>query len=84
MGEWSGWEGWKRWGQRGPEKEEACPGWNDRVCRTGSQAEGNDCSTCAAGDLAWLKWRAHVVRERWYKVLSGVLEMENKPDLSLR
>lgn len=62
MGEWSGWEGWKRWGQRGPEKEEACPGWNDRVCRTGSQAEGNDCSTCAAGDLAWLRWRAHVVK----------------------
>lgn len=29
-------------------KEEACPGWNDRVCRTGSQVEGNDCS-CVCG-----------------------------------
>lgn len=66
-------------------KEEACPGWNDRVCRTGSQVEGNDCSCVCGWGLGVTRMGGHVLRrEGWYKVLSGMSEMENKPDLSLR
>ena len=62
MGEWSGWEGWKRWGQRGQRRRRLAQAGMTGCAGQAARQREMTAPTCAAGDLAWLRWRAHVVK----------------------
>lgn len=62
MGEWSGWEGWKRWGQRGQRRRRLAQAGMTGCAGQAARQREMIAPTCAAGDLAWLRWRAHVVK----------------------
>lgn len=62
MGEWSGWEGWKRWSQRGQRRRRLAQAGMTGCAGQAARQREMTAPTCAAGDLAWLRWRAHVVK----------------------